>query len=152
MDSGSSPAFRLERALALSCGLGSLLNGLCVSLGTWQAVWHMLGYTVHVLWQTNKREMVSLWLFMEVHSVSTSRSVYWPVGDLEIVLWQFLIPHSGIPASDSLPQDPETMTGGTLEGRQGQEIVASRSALLSPPCLKRPLSCGFSRLGRGRLR
>lgn len=50
----------------------------------------------------NKGVMVSP---VEVHSVSTPRSAHWPVGDLDIVLWQFLPSASRFPVvqSQSLP-------------------------------------------------
>lgn len=92
---------------------------------------------------TNQRVVVSPLLVMEVHSVSTSRSPHWPVGDLEIVAWWFLqVRLDSALCNPSLcqllPQDPGTMTGGTPEERQCREVVASRSASPLSPCVKRP--------------
>lgn len=70
---------------------------------------------------------------MEVQSVSTSRSVHWPVGDLDIILrWFLQVCLDSLLWNPSpqqlLPQNQEPMAGGTPEGRGCQEVVASRSA------------------------
>lgn len=108
-DPGPSPE-------STSCRLCSRLNSLCVSLvGCLAYARCTLHFFFFFFFRMNKRVMVSSLLFMEAHSVSTSRPVHWPVGDLEIGLWwflssmsRFLTVHSkALPAPTSESRDHE---------------------------------------------